>query len=221
MKTLVVAPHPDDELLGCGGMLLRRKAEGAYLGWLIVTGISQETGWSRAKVQQREEEIEQVSAGLGIDQVYNLGFPTTRLDTLPMGEVIQKFSEVFRDFEPEEVLIPHRGDVHTDHRVVFDAASACCKWFRYPSVRRVLAYETLSETGFGLDQVATFTPNVFVDISSFLERKIELLQIYKSELGKFPFPRSETAVRALAQYRGATAGFEGAEAFQLLIERTV
>ena len=73
MKTLVVAPHPDDELLGCGGNLLRRKAEGAYLGWFIVTGISQETGWSRAKVQQREEEIEQVVSGLGIDQVYNLG----------------------------------------------------------------------------------------------------------------------------------------------------
>ena len=69
MKTLVVAPHPDDELLGCGGTLLRRKGEGAYLGWLIVTGISQETEWSPAKVQEREEEIEQVSSGLGIDQV--------------------------------------------------------------------------------------------------------------------------------------------------------
>ena len=67
-------------------------------------------GWASARVQQREEEIEQVASGLGIDQVYNLGFPTTRLDTFPMGEVIQKFSEVFRDFEPEEVLIPHRGD---------------------------------------------------------------------------------------------------------------
>ena len=80
-------------------------------------------GWSRAEVQQREEEIEQVSAELGIDQVYNLGFRTTKLDAFPMSEVIQKFSEVFQDFEPEEVLIPHRGDVHTDHRVVFDAAS--------------------------------------------------------------------------------------------------
>ena len=94
--------------------MLRRKAEGAYLGWLIVTGISMETGWSPAKVQQRKEEIEQVASGLGIDQVYNLGFPTTRLDAFPMSEVIQKFSEVFLDFEPEEVLIPHRGDVHTD-----------------------------------------------------------------------------------------------------------
>ena len=104
---------------------------------------------------------------------------------------------------------------------MFDAASACCKWFRYPSVRRVLAYETLSETEFGLDPDTGFHPNVFVDIRPFLERKIELLQIYESEIGEFPFLRSATAVRALAQYRGATAGFEAAEAFKLLIDRTV
>ncbi len=219
MKTLVVAPHPDDELLGCGGTLLRRKAEGAYLGWLIVTGVSQGMGWSTAQIQQREEEIAQVASELGVERVYKLGLPTTRLDTFPMGEVIQKFSKVFREFAPEEVLIPYRGDVHTDHRIVFDAASACCKWFRYPSVRRVLAYETLSETEFGLDAHAGFHPNVFVDISSFLERKIKLLQIYKSELGSFPFPRSETAARALGKYRGATAGFAAAEAFTMLRER--
>ena len=219
MKTLVVAPHPDDELLGCGGTLLRRKSMGPRLGWLIVTGISLEMGWSSAHVMQREEEIEQVASGLGVDKIFNLGLPTTRLDTLPMTEVIQKFSEVFRNFKPEEVLIPHRGDVHTDHRVVYDAASACCKWFRYPSVQRVLAYETLSETEYGLDPQATFHPNVFVDVSKFLERKIELLQIYNSELGPFPFPRSEKAVRALAQYRGANSGFEVAEAFELLRER--
>ena len=78
MKTLVVAPHPDDERLGCGGTLLRRKAEGARLGWLVVTGISQETGWSSSQVQQREEEIAQVASRLGVDRVYNLGFATTR-----------------------------------------------------------------------------------------------------------------------------------------------
>ena len=215
MKTLVVAPHPDDELLGCGGTLLRRKTEGARLGWLVVTGISESMGWPSAQVQQREEEIAKVASGLGVDQFYNLGFPSTRLDSFPMSEVIQKFSEVFRDFEPEEVLIPHRGDVHTDHRVAFDAASACCKWFRYPSVRRVLAYETLSETEFGLNPDGKFQPNVFVDISHYLERKIDLLQIYKSELGPFPFPRSAIAVRTPAQYR-TTAGFHAAESFHLL-----
>jgi Uncharacterized proteins, LmbE homologs len=145
-KVLVVAPHPDDEILGCGGILLRRKAEGAKLGWLIVTGISEEGGWLKEQVQQRDDEIMKVKSEMGFDQLYNLRLATTKLDTMPMRMLIEKFSEVFNDFLPEELLIPHYGDAHTDHRVVFDEASACCKWFRYPSLKGVLAYETLSET---------------------------------------------------------------------------
>lgn len=221
MKTLVIAPHPDDELLGCGGTLLRRKSQGATIGWVIMTKISEDYGWSTESVCKRENEIQQIRKGLGIrpEHLFQLGFPTSRLDTIPMGDLIAKVSEVFQIFKTEEVLVPHRGDVHTDHRVVFDAVAACCKWFRHPSVQRVLAYETLSETEFGLDSQSGFQPNVFFDISNFLERKLELLQIYKSELGQFPFPRSVTAVSALAQYRGVTAGFVAAEALELLYER--
>jgi N-acetylglucosamine malate deacetylase 1 len=221
VKTLVIAPHPDDELLGCGGTLLRRNSEGATLGWLIMTEISEEYGWSSERVCERKNEIEQVRKGLGVqpEHLFQLSFPTTKLDTFPMGELIDKVSEVFQSFQPEEVFIPHQGDVHSDHRITFEAVSACTKWFRYPSVKRVLAYETLSETEFSLDSSKVFQPNVFVDISSYLERKLELLRIYGSELGEFPFPRSETAVRALAEFRGATSGFEYAEGFQLLLER--
>ena len=221
MKILVIAPHPDDELLGCGGTLLRRKSEGAILGWVIMTKISEDTGWSKNSVQERENEIEQVRKGLGVQpgHLFQLGFPTTKLDTSPMGELIAKVSEVFQTFQPEEVFIPHPGDVHSDHRITFEAVSACTKWFRYPSVKRVLAYETLSETEFSLDSGKAFQPNVFVDISQYIEQKLELLRIYASELGEFPFPRSETAIQALAQFRGSSSGFENAEGFELLLER--
>ena len=220
-KVLVIAPHPDDELLGCGGTLLRRKSEGAILGWVIMTKISEETGWSKNSVQERENEIEQVRKGLGVqpEHMFQLGFPTTKLDTFPMGELIAKVSEVFQTFQPEEVFIPHQGDVHSDHRITFEAVSACTKWFRYPSVKRVLAYETLSETEFSLDSSKAFQPNVFVDISQHLEQKLALLRIYASEIGEFPYPRSEVAVRALAQFRGSSSGFESAEGFELLLER--
>ena len=220
-KVLVIAPHPDDELLGCGGTLLRRKSEGAILGWVIMTKISEDTGWSKNNVQERENEIEEVRKGLGVqpEHLFQLGFPTTKLDTLPMGELIAKVSEVFQIFQPEEVFIPHQGDIHSDHRITFEAVSACTKWFRYPSVKKVLAYETLSETEFRLDSSKAFQPNVFVDISTYLEQKIELLKIYSSELGEFPFPRSETAIQALAQFRGSSSGFENAEGFELLLER--
>jgi LmbE family N-acetylglucosaminyl deacetylase len=219
-RTLVVAPHPDDEILGCGGMLLRRKAEGTQVAWLIVTGISVEFGWSEEKVKQRASEIRRVSELFDFDEVFTLDFPTTQLDRLPMSDLVAGISEVFRSFEPEEVFVPHPSDVHTDHRIVFDAAASCTKWFRYPSVKRVLAYETLSETDFSLGTYSVFRPNVFVDIESFLEEKLRVMSIYESELGAFPFPRSHEAIRALAILRGAASGFRAAEAFELLRERS-
>jgi LmbE family N-acetylglucosaminyl deacetylase len=220
-RTLVVAPHPDDEILGCGGTLLRRKAEGAALGWLIVTGISEGAGWPAERVRERDAEIARIAGMIGFDEVFNLCLPTAQLDRLPMSELVARFSEIFLAFRPEEVLVPHRGDVHTDHRVSFDATAACVKWFRYPFVRRILAYETLSETEFGLDPSSAFHPNVFVDITGSLDRKLEAMAVYASELGPFPFPRSPEAIRALAVLRGASGGFAAAEAFQLLREREV
>jgi N-acetylglucosamine malate deacetylase 1 len=218
-KVLVVAPHPDDEALGCVGALLRRKSEGAELGWLIVTGISEEAGWSAECVQNRDSEIEKVVDLIGFNRVFNLCLPTTQLDTLPLSDLIDKFSVVFKEFQPQEIFVPHYSDVHTDHRLVFDATAACTKWFRYPCVKRVLAYETISETEFSLDPSNLFRPNYFVDISGFLERKLEVMAVYQSELGPFPFPRSIEAIRALAILRGSTSGFKAAEAFQLLRER--
>lgn len=222
MKTLVVAPHPDDELLGCGGTLLRRIAEGGTVAWLLMTAITEEAGWTAARIQQRAGEIDSVREGLQVAprHLYALSFPAAELDRIPMSVLVKQISEVFSDFQPDEVLLPYSGDVHSDHRVTFEAASACAKWFRYPSVKRVLAYETPSETDFGIDpRDSGFKPNVFVDIGGQLERKIELMKIYTSEMGEFPFPRSEDTLRALAKLRGSQAGFDAAEAFMLLRER--
>ena len=221
MKTLVVAPHPDDELLGCGGTLLRRVAEGGTIAWLLMTAITQEAGWTAEQIQQRAAEIDRVRKGLRIapHHLYALGFPTAELDRIQMSVLVKRISQVFSDFKPDEVLLPYPGDVHSDHRVTFDAACACTKWFRYPSVKRVLCYETLSETDFILKPEGIFRPTSYVDIGPYMESKLALMRCYLSELGAHPFPRSETALRALAQLRGAQAGFEYAEAFLLLRER--
>jgi LmbE family N-acetylglucosaminyl deacetylase len=218
-RTLVVAPHPDDEILGCGGTLLRRKAEGGALGWLIVSGMTETAGWSIDRIRARDAEIASVASLIGFDQVFNLRLPASRLDEIPVADQVAAFSAVFKSFAPEEVLVPHRGDVHSDHRITFDAVAACAKWFRYPSVRRVLAYETVSETEFGLSADTMFRPNFFVDIGQYVERKLEIMSVYQSELGEFPFPRSIRAIRALAEWRGSCAGYMAAEAFELLRER--
>lgn len=219
MRTLIVAPHPDDEVLGTGGTLLRRKAEGAQTAWLIVTSISEQAGWPEAQVQARAAQIERIRALFGFDAVYELGFPAAQLDRVATGELVGALSSAFSDFRPTEVFLPHGADIHSDHRITAEAAASCTKWFRHPSIQRVLAYETLSETDFSLGSPSHFRPNVFIDVAAYLGRKMEALAVYESELGEFPFPRSVEAVRALAALRGAASGFPAAEAFELLRER--
>lgn len=219
MKTLVIAPHPDDELLGCGGTLLRRIAEGGTVGWLLMTAISEDAGWLPEKVAERAKEIECIQQGLGIhaNHFFSLGFPAAKLDRIPMETLVSQVGDIFKKFQPQEILLPFPGDVHSDHRITFEAACACVKWFRYPSVKRVLAYETPSETDFGIDpRNSGFKPNFYVDISGFIELKIKLMAIYKSEMEDFPFPRSEKALKALAITRGSQAGLKEAESFMLL-----
>jgi LmbE family N-acetylglucosaminyl deacetylase len=219
MKTIIIAPHPDDEVLGAGGTLLRRKEEGAKMAWLIVTGITSSAGWSEEKVKQRADEIKCVTELFGFDSVFELNFPTAQLDQVSMGDLVAAISNVFKKFEPEEVFVPHPSDVHTDHRLVFDAVASCTKWFRYPSVKRVLAYETLSETDFGLGTSQAFSPNLYINIEPYIADKLRAMEIYTSEIGKFPFPRSREAIQALATLRGTASGFMAAEAFELLRER--
>lgn len=220
MKSIVIAPHPDDEVLGVGGTILRRKAEGGKVAWLIVTAISEQSGWETEKVKRRDDEIQRITKFFDFDEVFTLNFPTTQLDRVPMSELVTSISKVFSKFEPNEVFVNHPSDIHTDHRTTFSAVASCTKWFRYPSVKRVLAYETLSETDFGIGTDQVFRPNVFVDIAPYLNDKLTAMDIYASELGAFPFPRSHESIRALATLRGVASGYGAAEAFELLRERS-
>lgn len=218
-KVLVVAPHPDDETLGCGGTILKHKSQGDEIVWLIITDISEDEGFAVEKVATRNQEIQKVARLYGYDEVYRLSFPTTKLDTFPLGKIIESISTVIRKENPDIIYLPYHGDVHTDHKIVFDAVISCTKWFRYSSIKRILCYETLSETDFGINpDYNGFRPNAFVNIEEFIEKKIDVMKIYESELGAFPFPRSEQAIQALAMLRGAASGCKAAEAFMLLKE---
>lgn len=218
-KVMVIAPHPDDETLGCGGSLLKHKQAGDEIIWVIVTSINEELGFSPDRIAQRQDEIKSVGECYGFSEVIQLNFPTTQLDQVSSSALVSSMGRVISRLQPEIIYLPYRGDVHTDHKYVFDAAVSCTKWFRYPSIKRVLVYETLSETEFGINpDINAFRPNSFVNISEYLERKIEILNIFKSEMSDFPFPRSNMAVDSLAKLRGATAGFYAAEAFMLLKE---
>lgn len=219
-RHLVIAPHPDDETLGCGGTLLRARAAGDDTYWLIVTGISTEAGFSTDRIAQREAEIRQVSEAYGFAETVRLDIPTTTLDHQKLGDIIGGIAQAVKRIAPTDVYLPFRRDAHSDHAAVFDAGIATAKWFRYASVERTYAYETQSETDFDMSPDSPgFRPNVFVDISDHIDEKVRIAEMFAGEIGEHPFPRSARGMRALATVRGAASGFEAAEAFMLLRER--
>ena len=214
---VVISAHPDDEILGVGGTLLKHKKNGDKIYWLITTNIFENQGFSKERISSRQKEIKKISEALSVEKVFMLNYPTMSLSTSTLIEMVPKISKIFIEIEPEIVYCLNRSDAHSDHRITFDAVMACTKSFRYPFIKQVLMYECISETEFAPQlPEKVFTPNYFVDISSFLEEKTNLMKIYESELGKHPFPRSLKNIEALATFRGASVGVEYAEAFQLI-----
>ena len=214
MNVLVVAPHPDDETLGCGGTLLAHKAAGHRISWLIMSRMEERQGFTKAAIVDRNEVIERVVQAYGMHECHIAPFATMELDIVPLSDRVRFVSSVFKACQPNIVYLPHPSDIHSDHAAVYDAVKACTKSFRYPSVQSVRLYETLSETDFALPLNGnTFSPNLFVDVSGHFQGKLQILEYFRAELGEHPFPRSMRAVEALATLRGAVAGVEYAEAF--------
>ena len=220
-KILIIAPHPDDESLGCGGTILKNINEGHDVYWAICTTVDKDFGWDENKINKRELEIVKIGKAYGFKQVFNLKMPSSKLETIPIQTLINKFKNIINQIEPNIVYIPFNFDVHTDHQIISKVFSSFTKWFRYPSINTVLMYETLSETNFNFGSTEKYSPNIYVDISKYFKKKVSISKMYNSELKKHPFPRSVEAINALSILRGSEAGFKHAEAFQLILKREV
>ena len=218
-KVLIVAPHPDDETLGCGGTIIKHKSKGDEIYWLIVTNISVEEGYDKDRVKERQKEIDVVSKEYGFNEIFKLDFPTTKLDMIPKVEIIEAISNVVCKVNAELVYVPNKNDVHSDHKITFESVMSAIKIFRCPFIKKVLMYETISETEFAPPfQSDTFMPNSFSDISRFVNKKCSIMEIYNTELRNHPFARSIDNIKALSVFRGATAGVKNAEAFAVIKE---
>ena len=214
-RILVVAVHPDDETLGCGGTLLKHKAKGDKIHWLICTSLNK----NHSYYQNRNKEISKVSKIYNFNSVDNLPFEPTKIDKHSMSEIIEKISKVINKVRPNIIYLPFQEDVHTDHKKIFEASYSCTKSFRYPFIKKIYMMETLSETEFAPSiEKKWFIPNTYVDISKYISKKIQIMKIYKGEFNKHPFPRSEKSIKALATFRGSTSGCKFAESFVLLKE---
>jgi LmbE family N-acetylglucosaminyl deacetylase len=220
MRVLVIAPHPDDETLGCGGTLLKHVAAGDDVFWVIVTK-AYEPRWPAEVIERREREIEQVSAAYGFKKKFRLSFPAARLDTVALEELLKSINDIVAEVKPDWIYTVHGGDIHSDHRVVFEATMSAVKAFNSTNqgVRRLLSYETISSTDAMPSSATTvFLPNVYCDITPFIDRKLEIMSLYQGEVHPYPLPRALESIRALARVRGATVAAEYAEAFMLLRE---
>jgi LmbE family N-acetylglucosaminyl deacetylase len=218
-KVLVVAIHPDDETLGCGGTLLKHKESGDEIHWLIATEMTVEHGFKESVVRKRKEEIQKVNRLYNFDSINRLGFPTTKIDNNDTSYLVNKISKIFNQIKPDTVYLPFKSDVHSDHRCFFNAAFSCTKSFRYPYIKRVYMMETLSETEFAPStKEDSFIPNIFIDISDYIDKKIDIMKVFESEIGDHPFPRSVRNIKALATFRGASSNCNYAESFMLLKE---
>ena len=219
MVVLVIAPHSDDEILGVGGTISKRAKNGHSVYVCIVTKGS-EPLFTEEYAETVHSESRKASEFLGVKDIIFLNFPAVMLETVPRYKLNGAILELIQKIKPDEVYIPHRGDMQLDHKMIVDAAMVALRPKYEHRVKRIYAYETLSETGWDIpNTVNEFIPNVYEDISGdFIEKKLEAVRIFKSQISEFPNARSVEAVEALAKYRGVTVGTKAAEAFSLVRE---
>lgn len=217
MKVLVIAPHRDDEIIGVGGTILKRKAAGDHVTVCIVAAREGEP--LPDYIEKLHNEMKEAHKYCEIDEYVGFPFHSSELENVSRAEFNQHFLDLILSTEPEEVYLPFWGDMQKDHQVVTEAAMVALREKYDHPVKRIYAYETLSETGINLPtENYSFIPNVFEDITDYLERKKRALSFFTTQVHPFPDLRSLEAVEALAKLRGATVNIKAAEAFMLIRE---
>ena len=215
---LVVAPHPDDEVLGVGGTVLRHLAEGDAVHILVCTR-GEDCRFGPDQVQRVQTEARQVHSFLGVTGSHFLDLPAARLDTVPGTDINAALGAVFQTVKADTIYVPHAGDLHRDHQLIFQAAMVCSRPSGIGFPRRILAYETVSETEWYAPGITpAFAPNVFVDVTSYMDKKLQACALYKSQIQPAPHHRSVETLRALSITRGHAVGVKHAEAFMLVRE---
>ena len=217
-NVLVIAPHPDDEILGVGGTMIRATEKGDNVYVCIVTKGMQPM-FSAESVKQVRDEAVSCHEFIGVKKTFWLDFPASMLEKADRAELNGKLLEVIKETCPDEVYLPHWGDMQKDHQIVTESAMVALRPKYLPHIKKIYAYETLSETGWNVPNIQNeFIPTVYVDITKHIDKKLEAMNIYKSQVGVFPETRSVRAVESLARYRGCMMNLEAAEAFTLIRE---
>ena len=221
-RVLVVASHPDDEVIGCGGAIARHALTGDTVHVMILgegaTSRNDERGSAREKMELQRLSHAAKKAGkiLGVQSLSMHGLPDNRMDSVDLLNVVKMIEEQIHLFQPDSVYTHHGGDLNIDHRLTHEAVITACRPVPGASVMQILFFETASSTEWQSPGTSpVFEPNWFVDITDTLALKLKAMRAYAPEVRLFPHPRSLEAIRHLSGWRGATAGVKAAEAFML------
>ena len=222
---LVIAAHPDDEILGCGGSICKWKSEGKKINIVIlaegITSRSDKRNVSKSETELKKlrEKSKKVGKIIGADSVEFLGLPDNRMDTLPLLDIIKKIENIIYKLKPNIVLTHHAYDLNVDHRIANIAVLTACRPEPNSFVKKIMTFETPSSTDWSDNSQNTkFNPNFFVDINYFLDIKIKALKVYDSEMRVYPHARSYRHIKTLANYRGNSVGLKAAEALMIIRE---
>ncbi len=214
MRVLAISAHPDDETIGAGGTLARHVAEGDEIFWCVVTQ-GYNPPWPDHVLEEAQRQVNAVQRVMGFREVFRCGFPTVRLNTVPHMELTSAIKAVVDKVLPEVVYAPSLCDINPDHRLVCEAALVAARPLPGCTVKRLLSYEIGPTVRYG---PTSFQPNVYVDIAAYLDKKLQAMACYHTELREYPHPRSLRGLEQIARERGLSVGLEAAECFQLLRE---
>ena len=213
-NVIVFAAHPDDEVLGCGGTILKHVSDGDNVTVVFISDGESSRVIKEDSIEARCTAARKASNILGCNQPIFLNLSDNMLDTYPLLEIIKKIEEIILKFEPNIVYTHYYNDLNIDHQITCRSVLTACRPLPNSLINSILLFETPSSTEWG-ETRDIFVPQKFVNISDFIKVKRKALEAYKDEMRDFPHPRSYKAIEAIDSFRGATAGYNSAEAFEI------
>jgi LmbE family N-acetylglucosaminyl deacetylase len=219
-RILIVAAHPDDEILGCGGIMAKySKNNDIYvviLGEGITSRYNNKEEIKKEELLKLQNQSKKVGKIIGVKENFFFNFPDNKFDTVPLLNIVKKIEKIIKEINPEIIYTHCCGDLNIDHRITFQAVLTATRPVNN-SVKKIYSFEVLSSTEWSYDRIGEqFSPNVYENILGVINKKMKAMQIYKGELKKYPHSRSLEGIKILAQKRGMEAGLKYAEAFELI-----